>query len=562
MQKNLRIWTKIFFIVLIALVPTLVITVYSVTSARYASISKKEQFLDNLCEGFINEQRLICRSAKELLQAVSQTRAVGRADYATLDVYFKSLMKIYPDYAVLLAADEAGSVVASGVGKTGYSLSDREYFSDALRRREFTASSFLYSKSTGAPSIIYSLPAEIASGASLVLIAAYDLSYYNTELSLQRIPDDGTILEIFDAHGRRLFSSSGMNSDKPGDFVLSELQALSSIGERAKTRTIQIGGEKYLASSQTLSDSGQKFTVTVRIPYDVVLYEAGVPIARVLILMLFACIAAFAVCIQMARRLFVDRIIRLTEFSKSLADGDLAVRSGMNRAHDEITDLMIAFNRMAASLEDRTRDSERILEEKENLLLELKKRVADNLQLLSSIVHLQQIHATDEPVKKALQTTHSRIMALSMVYETLFRFSDVESIVMQEYCTGLCDYLVSLYSEIGSKVQCSVSGIDISLSIERALPLALVINELVSNSLLHAFGIGDEGFIDIEFLDAAQGMAVLSIIDNGRGFDESVRKGDSLGYEMIEALVSQLNGSLLIDRCDSGSRVRVFFPLA
>ena len=106
------------------------------------------------------------------------------------------------------------------------------------------------------------------------------------------------------------------------------------------------------------------------------------------------------------------------------------------------------------------------IEEKEKLLLELKKRVADNLQLLSSIVHLQQIHATDEPVKKALQTTHSRIMALSMVYETLFRFSDVESIVMQEYCTGLCDYLVSLYSEIGSKVQCSVSGIDISLSIE------------------------------------------------------------------------------------------------
>jgi hypothetical protein len=97
-------------------------------------------------------------NALQTLLAISQTRSVQNKDYAYLSIYLRDLMRLYPDYAVLLAANEEGTLIASGVQKTGYSVADRDYLSQARHNRRFTLSGYIMSRSTGIPSMTYTLP--------------------------------------------------------------------------------------------------------------------------------------------------------------------------------------------------------------------------------------------------------------------------------------------------------------------------------------------------------------------------------------------------------------------
>ena len=117
-----------------------------------------------------------------------------------------------------------------------------------------------------------------------------------------------------------------------------------------------------------------------------------------------------------------------------------------------------------------------------------------------------------------------------------------------------------LYADVGKEIKCDVCGIDLSLRIEKALPLALIINELVSNSLMLAFPERPEGTVGLFFVRLHDGFVSMTISDNGVGFDWSATNNDSFGFEMINALVDQLGGSISVESNASGTRVIVQFP--
>ncbi len=559
MREKVKIRTKFFLVVLVAVIPVVAIAVYSALFFQRSYINENITQITNLCDGFTNEQRLIVRNAEEMLVAISQTRAVQEADYPALNRYLQDLMRVYPDYAVLLAADERGLVVASGVDKIGYTLADRPYFQYAKETGLFTPGQYIVSRSTGEHAITFTLPVKLDSGASLYLVCAFSLSKYTRELSLDRLPQ-GTILEIFDYYGMRLFASSDEPGAALGQRVSEDLFRRSLMMPSASARKLAVSGVPYLVSTGIVSANGLSIHISVRMPYDRMLAEAYTPVLRILLFMLGSCLAAFFLSIRLARRLVVARIERLTEYTAALADGNLSIRSELDSAPDEITELAASFNKMASALEERNASNERTLAEKEQLLQELQKRVSDNLQLLSSMVNLQIGHASDDGVRRALTTTHSRVMALALVYETIYRYSDVQRVQMLRYCTGLCDYLVSLYSDVGTDVSCSVSGIDVALPIEKALPLALILNELVSNSILHAFPGGAGGSIRVSFARETPSLIRLTLADDGIGFESDGASKDTMGFEMVEALVVQIRGSLSLKSGSSGSEITIRFP--
>lgn len=278
--------------------------------------------------------------------------------------------------------------------------------------------------------------------------------------------------------------------------------------------------------------------------------------------MLLSCAGASVISLLMARRLFVGRVEKLTEYTRSLARGNLSVRSGINTARDEITELVESFNTMAETLEERSAANDQALREKERLLTELQKRVSDNLQLLSSMISLQLDHTENDSARISLLTTHSRVMALAMVYETIYRYSDVQEVYLHRYCKGLCEYLVALYADVGKTILCDVCGVDIALTLDKALPLALIINELVSNSLMHAFPDRTEGSVGIFFERKSDGSILMTVSDNGGGFDWNSSENDSFGFEMMHALVDQLGGTMNVESGSSGTRATIQFPTA
>lgn len=558
MHTKIHIRTKLFLIVLVAVLPTIAIALYSAENSRNVFIQEKKLFIMNICEGFLNEQRLIIRNAEEMLLAVSCTNEVRSGNPAMLNGFFKDLMKTYPNYAVLLATDSRGTVIASGIDKIGYSVSDRKYFRQAVATGLFTPGEYIVSKSTLIPAIPFALPVRGEGGSHTVLIASFAIENYYREMSLARL-GDSCYLEIFDTDGIRLFSSLDANHDDFGKGVFPELYGYASGCPDTTARLSVVNGIQYLVSAGKISINGNTLYVTVRMPYSDVLDAAKKPLRNMSAVMLAAVLLAFCLAFALARVMLINRIERLTEHTRLLAEGKLKVCERNDSARDEISDLMDSFNSMATVLDERNRTNQRTIAEKEHLLNELKQRISDNLQLLSSMVSLQIGHASDDKSRHALLTAHSRIMAMALVYETIYRYSDVHLVDMQLFCNGLYEFLVSLYADVGANVSCTVSGDDVSLPVNKALPIALILNEVVSNSLQHAFPAGTAGSVRIAFkTDASDGIK-MEISDNGSGFEVSSSRDETFGFEMMEALATQVRGTLKVRSDSDGTIVRVMF---
>lgn len=558
MHTKIHIRTKLFLIVLVAVIPTIAIALYSAKNSRNVYAQEKKLFIANICEGFLNEQRLIIRNAEEMLLAVSRTGEVLDGNPPEMSAFFRDLMNTYPNYAVLIAADSRGTVIASGIGKTGYSISDRSYFKRAVASEGFTPGGYIVSKSTQVPALPFALPVRNRDGELSVVIATFAIENYYREMSLARL-GDSCYLEIFDTDGIRLFSSLDENRDDYGKGVYPELYSYAVGCPDSAARLSVVNGIQYLVSAGKISINGNTLYVTVRMPYSTVLAEASKPSRSMLAVMIAAVLLAFCLSLALARVMLINRIESLTEHTRLLAEGKLAVCERNDPVRDEISDLMDSFNSMASVLDERNRTNQRSIAEKEHLLNELKQRISDNLQLLSSMVSLQIGHAGDKNVRHALMTTHSRIMAMALVYETIYRYSDVHLVDMQLFCNGLYEFLVSLYADVGANVSCAVSGDDVSLPVSKALPIALILNEVVSNSLQHAFPEGTAGSIRVAFkADAADGIK-MEISDNGSGFEVSSPRDDTLGFEMMEALATQVRGTLQVRSDSGGTIVRVMF---
>ncbi len=562
MRKKVRVRTKLFIIVLTAVLPTVVIALFSAHSYRNSFLREKTITLSDLCETFLNEQRLILDNGREMLLAVSQSDVVQESRNERLSVYLRALMLTYQDYSTLLAADSTGLVISSGVDVTGYTLADREYFSRAMANKAFTVGQFITSKSTGLPSLPFALPVWTRSGSFVVLVAAFDLRKYYQDFSVNRMPSNG-FLEIFDATGHTLFTSSyrTISPVKFGEDVDSRLLSYAVGNHDSLARRIALRDGEYLVAAGAVGDAKSPIYVSVRLPWAEVRDSANAPAIALLCAMLVALALASFLSLSLARVLLVRRIETLTKRTKMLAEGMYDVRIAPGRTRDEIADLVDSFNFLANIAEERSFANRRTIHEQDQTLRELRQRIMDNLQLLSSMINLQIEHSSDETVRRSLMTTHSRVMALSLVYETLFSYSDFRLVDLQRYGTGLCDFLVAQYADVGLSISCLVTGDDVFLPIEKALPLALILNELVSNSVLHAFTNRRKGEIRIVFERVGDTEIFIGLFDDGVGFEGDIHQNDTLGFEMIEALVEQIRGSFAVDSNVEGTCVSVKLPV-
>ena len=198
---------------------------------------------------------------------------------------------------------------------------------------------------------------------------------------------------------------------------------------------------------------------------------------------------------------------------------------------------------------DRKRSEERIrasLKEKEVLLKEIHHRVKNNLQVISSLMNLQANQLRDPEIVEAFRDSQSRVKAMSLVHERLYQSSDLAQIDFAGYVRDVTNHLLRSYQNGRHPVRLKVDVEPVSLNIDTAIPCALIINELVSNSLKYAFPNGRDGEIKVSMNHTDANNLNLRISDNGIGFPENVFWGntDSLGLQLVRNLTDQLNGSI------------------
>lgn len=201
------------------------------------------------------------------------------------------------------------------------------------------------------------------------------------------------------------------------------------------------------------------------------------------------------------------------------------------------------------------------LDEKDVLLREIHHRVKNNMQVVSSLLKLQEGRLIDERLRRALQGSQSRVRAMGLVHEVLYKSSDLGQIDLQRYITGLVSSLVKMYGSQEDRVSLSVNADGLRLGIDEAVPCALVINELISNSLKYAFPAGAEGEIRIEAAQIGDDEVELTVSDNGVGIppDVTFDSATTMGMRLVKGLVeNQLGGLVRVDR-DNGTRFSIVF---
>jgi predicted ATPase/two-component sensor histidine kinase len=203
------------------------------------------------------------------------------------------------------------------------------------------------------------------------------------------------------------------------------------------------------------------------------------------------------------------------------------------------------------------------LEEKDALLKEVHHRVKNNLQLISSLLNLQAARIADPAVAELFADSRNRVRALALVHENLYRAGNLSRISMASHIQSLCAHLSRAYDSVSPPTDLTLQVSDLQLDMSRAVTCGLIINELVSNALKHAFPHGRAGRVRVELRPLRGQRYVLVVSDNGVGLppDMDVGRIDSLGLQLVRDLTEQLHGTLTVSR-DPGATFTITFQEA
>ncbi len=201
-----------------------------------------------------------------------------------------------------------------------------------------------------------------------------------------------------------------------------------------------------------------------------------------------------------------------------------------------------------------------LLGEKEILLKEVHHRVKNNLQVISSLLRLQSAQIQDPRVRNALRESQNRVRTMALIHEKLYQSTDLAHVDFAVYLRNLISFLSQSYRDETDGIALEVQATEILLDIETAIPCGLIVNELVSNALKHAFPERGEGMVRICLNPLSDGQLCLSVSDDGIGLPSglSLHNASSLGLSLVNTLTDQLGGRVEI-RNGGGSEFRIVF---
>lgn len=230
-----------------------------------------------------------------------------------------------------------------------------------------------------------------------------------------------------------------------------------------------------------------------------------------------------------------------------------AIQQDLEKRVGERTDaLTVANRRLRLEICQRERTEEQItnsLREKEVLLSEVHHRVKNNLQIISSLLALQCERVTDESVKGALMDSQGRIRSMALIHEQLYQSGNLSQIDFSRHINGLAQALLKTHAERASRIAVKTVVDEVFLPVGLALPCSLIINELFTNCLKHAYPDDRRGEVRIDFHKRENDRYSLVVSDNGIGLPEDLdwRNPRTLGLRLVINLAeAQLRGKLKV----------------
>lgn len=372
------------------------------------------------------------------------------------------------------------------------------------------------------------------------------------------------ILFVADGEGRLIATSTGSLLDPSGNRALASGHAdprivkawLTAAGAPAADQADGItrfmfsdSGERHLGTVAPFSPGpGQDWRIITAVrerAYNAALLTAD---ERNFMLLALSVLVMFAVGWYIVD--YVTRPIHaLAEAVDGLEPGHAIppVLSTFALRNNELGRLSRSFLAMKIRLDESFASLQAGLDEKDVLLREVHHRVKNNLQIVSSILSIESGTVEDERAQCAFEQCQNRIQAMALVHEEVYQTGSFVELGMRGYLEKICDSLRWGRDRSGCRTTLSVQVDEkATLSIEKAIPCGLIVNELVTNALKHAFAGREEGSITVSFGPRAFGWRLM-VSDDGIGMgqrSESDQDDEGIGGQLIQGLVSQLHGSI------------------
>ncbi|WP_424357408.1 histidine kinase dimerization/phosphoacceptor domain -containing protein [Methanocella sp. MCL-LM] len=222
------------------------------------------------------------------------------------------------------------------------------------------------------------------------------------------------------------------------------------------------------------------------------------------------------------------------------------------KVNERTSELSILNNALQREISEHRIDEEKIkasLKEKEVLLKEIHHRVKNNMQVISSMLELQTAYVNDGQLIDIIRDCQNRIKSMALIHEKLYQSNNLAYVNFSVYISSLISNLLGSYRKKVNNVKITTDIEDISFNIDMAIPIGLLLNELITNALKHAFEEGAQGEIYISIKDQGSGQYKILVKDNGRGLPEDfdINNLKTLGLNIVNILIDQINGTLEVD---------------
>ena len=399
------------------------------------------------------------------------------------------------------------------------------------------------------PGLIVALRLERPLGAfDGAMIAVIPLASLQPDVADAALPE-GSQAALTDAQGR-ILTATDVDA-----FTLTGDQSLLGWVDRARTQGSSIfegdsDGRRRAFAGAALA--GRDVYALLSAPSPGLLSWARLNPVGLLLMPLAAWLAAFVSVMLFSERIVVRWLDYLERIAAIYARGRFSVRpvQAVN-APSEIRVLAKTLDELAETITTRDAALLASVEEKDALMREIHHRVKNNLQIISSLLSMQQRALTDEPAKAAVGDTRQRIAALALIYRTLYQSDDLRYADARIFLTELVGQLIASESGRGHLVTSSVEADSLVVDPDKLAPLALWLVEAVTNAQKHAFA-GRGGDLKVRF--RVQGdQSVLEVQDNGPGVSETERAG--VGRTLMGAFAKQLRGEVEMLPAEGGGTI-------
>jgi two-component sensor histidine kinase len=452
----------------------------------------------------------------------------------------------YPAYAIAVLRNVKGQTICqSDADALTPDATDADWFKAVIQSKHETVSGYLYAARQQEGVIIYAAPVTGAQKTIVgVLSLAIRLDWLTAIGQEPGLPPDATVY-LLDRAGRVLVGPNAHGIDSQA--ALPEPEMIQEVVS-GHTRTFDSVGQDGIERNYAVNIIGDDALVVLLGQPTGRLID---PLRTTLLIqigaLVFVSVAAMAAALIGTRVLVTRWIGRLTEAASSMSVGDLSVRREFEGAPAEFRDLAETLREMAVRLEERETDLRQSLAQKQMMLREIHHRVKNNLQTVTSLLNLYARIPRGEAVKQAFTDVQMRINALALVHRHLYESQDLQEVDLNPFMTNLCNLLQDGSGVPPRRVRLSVEIPHVRVSGDRAVPLALLTTEILTNSFKHAFPNQRAGTISVRITLERDGQARLVIADDGIGRPDRAADNDlpgSMGQTLIEAFTRQLAGEI------------------